>query len=299
MQDFHHVVSAYEDHEHVYNQLKTRPGHGPHPRRRHRRVAGAAAADGRPREVRHATQIVHLFRTFISGSHGKHAWSRRKGEQRLRLPGLQLPEVGLGWAAQGQDAQARRATRGPRRTTRWAAPTPRGGAAGRPQMNEGPGRGLVPADDRHRELDVDRRRTGGSSARSRPTRAATTWPPTSSSTAPAWRPTSAEHRVLSRPARPRRRRPQPEGPPRRRAHLRVARHRQRAGAIYASGSATLGGYFPGVDTFLGLQVAAQEIADDLARRGFCQRIGPAPLDQPVAQVGPEHRRSEVRRCCPP
>ena len=46
------------------------------------------------------------------------------------------------------------------------------------------------------------------------------------------------------------------------------------GAIYASGSATLGGYFPGVDTFLGLQVAAQEIADDLARRGFCQKIGP-------------------------
>ena len=26
MQDFHHVVSAYEDHEHVYNQMRTRPG---------------------------------------------------------------------------------------------------------------------------------------------------------------------------------------------------------------------------------------------------------------------------------
>ncbi len=46
------------------------------------------------------------------------------------------------------------------------------------------------------------------------------------------------------------------------------------GVLYASGSATLGGYFPGVDTFLGLQIAAQEITDDLARRGFCQRIGP-------------------------
>jgi len=43
--------------------------------------------------------------------------------------------------------------------------------------------------------------------------------------------------------------------------------------VYASGATTLGGYFPGVDTFLGLQVAAQEIADDLARRGFCRRIG--------------------------
>ena len=47
-----------------------------------------------------------------------------------------------------------------------------------------------------------------------------------------------------------------------------------SGAIYASGATTLGGYFPGVDTFLGLQIAAQEIADDLARRGFCKRIGP-------------------------
>jgi hypothetical protein len=46
------------------------------------------------------------------------------------------------------------------------------------------------------------------------------------------------------------------------------------GALYASGSATLGGYFPGVDTFLGLQIAAQEIADDLAGRGFVRKMGP-------------------------
>jgi len=46
------------------------------------------------------------------------------------------------------------------------------------------------------------------------------------------------------------------------------------GVMYASGATTLGGYFPGVDTFLGLQVAAQEIVDDLARRGFCRKIGP-------------------------
>jgi len=44
--------------------------------------------------------------------------------------------------------------------------------------------------------------------------------------------------------------------------------------MYASGSTTLGGYFPGVDTFLGLQVAAQEIQADLAKHGFGKRIGP-------------------------
>jgi len=46
------------------------------------------------------------------------------------------------------------------------------------------------------------------------------------------------------------------------------------GALYASGAICLGGYFPGVDTFLGLQVAAQEITDDLARKGFGKKIGP-------------------------
>jgi hypothetical protein len=46
------------------------------------------------------------------------------------------------------------------------------------------------------------------------------------------------------------------------------------GRVYASGTATLGGYFPGVDTFLGLQIAAQEIGDDLARQKFGKHIGP-------------------------
>jgi hypothetical protein len=50
--------------------------------------------------------------------------------------------------------------------------------------------------------------------------------------------------------------------------------RSGTGRIYASGTATLGGYFPGVDTFLGLQIAAQEIADDLAAQGFCPQLGP-------------------------
>ena len=50
--------------------------------------------------------------------------------------------------------------------------------------------------------------------------------------------------------------------------------RAESGRMYASGTATLGGYFPGVDTFLGLQIAAQEIADDLAELGFCHKLGP-------------------------
>jgi len=49
--------------------------------------------------------------------------------------------------------------------------------------------------------------------------------------------------------------------------------RSGTGRMYASGSATYGGYFAGVDTFLGLQLSAQRITDDLAAQGFCSRIG--------------------------
>ena len=49
--------------------------------------------------------------------------------------------------------------------------------------------------------------------------------------------------------------------------------RNEPGRLYASGSATLGGYYAGVDSFLGLQYAAIQIADDLASIGFGDRIG--------------------------
>ena len=47
------------------------------------------------------------------------------------------------------------------------------------------------------------------------------------------------------------------------------------GRMYASGSITLGGYYAGVDSFLGLQYAALAIADDLARVGVVPKIGAA------------------------
>ena len=44
--------------------------------------------------------------------------------------------------------------------------------------------------------------------------------------------------------------------------------------MYAVGTMTLGGYFAGVDTFLGLQYSALRIMDDLAKRGFVKKMGP-------------------------
>ena len=97
---------------------------------------------------------------------------------------------------------------------------------------------------------------------------------TTSSTAPAWRPTSPSTACwptcwpTAAPGATR------SAGSRSNATSRSRGRQSGDGALYASGATTLGGYFPGVDTFLGLQVAAQEIADDLARRGSCRRIGP-------------------------
>ena len=46
-----------------------------------------------------------------------------------------------------------------------------------------------------------------------------------------------------------------------------------ASRLYASGAMTLGSYYVGVDSFLGLQYAALQVADDLASQGFCKKIG--------------------------
>ena len=46
------------------------------------------------------------------------------------------------------------------------------------------------------------------------------------------------------------------------------------GRMYVTGAASYGGYFPGVDTFLGLQLSAQDVIDDIARRRYCDRMGP-------------------------
>ncbi|MEV4259646.1 hypothetical protein AB0J52_41350, partial [Spirillospora sp. NPDC049652] len=46
------------------------------------------------------------------------------------------------------------------------------------------------------------------------------------------------------------------------------------GALYASGAATGGNHFLAVDSFMGMQTAALDIAADLAARGFVKRLGP-------------------------
>src|SRR5690349_18769844 len=78
-QDFHHVVSAYEEHEHIYEAAKVKHlvvmlrGGGIVSSRVLQRLMDDREKHGL------STEIVHLFRTFVAGSHGPNAWNRRKG----------------------------------------------------------------------------------------------------------------------------------------------------------------------------------------------------------------------------
>jgi hypothetical protein len=51
--------------------------------------------------------------------------------------------------------------------------------------------------------------------------------------------------------------------------------RNGTGRMYAAGAATEGAYYAPADSLLGLQYAALQTVDDLARHGLCRRIGSA------------------------
>ena len=270
-QDFHHVVSAYEDHEHVYDLARTTPvvvmlrGGGIVASRVLQRLMDDRERLGLP------TEIVHLFRTYISAAHGPNAWSRRKGGDGFAYQGFNYPKSVWG----GQLKSRMRRLEGDERATayklmggtntpwrrRWQAQMRAGrnsgwyrtmsGTVDQMLLKDGKVVSMVKTPQGVIDISADFviDCTGLEAD-------------------------IAEHRVLADLLEHSGVSRNPLG------RLDVERTFELRGAasgtgvIYASGATTLGGYFPGVDTFLGLQIAAQEIADDLARRGFCRRIGP-------------------------
>jgi len=271
-QDFHHVVSAYEEHEHVYSAARTKPivvmlrGGGIVSSRVLQRLMDDRANYGLQ------TEIVHLFRTYISGSHGHNAWNRRKGGNGFAYQGFNYPKSVWG----GQLKARMRSLEGEQRAIaykqmggtntpwrrRWQA-----------QMNEGRTAGwyrTLSGTVESMRLDNGKIVSDVKTANGMISIAADYVIDCTGLEADI-----SEHRVLADLLEHSGVGRNPLG------RLDVERTFELRGAssgpgvMYASGATTLGGYFPGVDTFLGLQVAAQEIADDLARRGFCRRIGVA------------------------
>jgi hypothetical protein len=270
--DYEHVVNAYEPHEHVYEFLKTRPGTV--------LIRGGGIVASRvlnrlfdDREKFHLqTNIIHVFRTFVTGAHGPHIWMRRKGGDGWAYQGFNYPKSVWGGQLKAEmrrldgDARAKKykdmgGTNTPKRR-RWQSQMAKGRRGGYyhamqglvEKVTTGPDGMLTSfitnaggAQEIHSNYIID---CTGLEA------------------------DISEHRVLddllARGGAGR----NPLNRLEVERHFEVKGTQSGNGALYASGATTLGGYFPGVDTFLGLQVAAQEITDNLAKRGFGKRIGP-------------------------
>lgn len=270
--DYGSVVNAYEPHEQIYQRLHAAPGTvlirggGIVASRVLQRLIDDRGARGLQ------TQILHVFRTFVRKAHGPHVWMRRPGGDGWAYQGFNYPKSVWGGQLkarvrklEGQDRadlykqfggtntpirrnwqeQLRRGRR-----ERWyhafqgeitgLTPGPSGTVSASLTTENGPQNVQVMAVIDCTGLEADIR----------------------------------EHRVLADLLDHGGAGRNPLGRLDVERSFEMRGTRSEPGRMYASGSATNGGYFPGVDTFLGLQIAAQEIADDLTRLGFCARLGP-------------------------
>jgi hypothetical protein len=271
-QDYERVVAAYEPHEHVYETLKSRAGTVVV------RGGGIVASrvlqrlfDDRAK-YQLPTSIIHVFRTYIDGPHGPHPWMRRKGDHGWAYQGFNYPKSVWGGQLKARmrklDGQDRAdlykligGTNTPRRRL-WQRQLADGRAGGYyrdlqgvvERAEPGPGGGVV---SYVTGRDGEQRITSDFVIDCTGLEA-----------------DISEHRVLADLLKNTAAVRNPLGRLEVERHFEVKGTASGDGALYASGAATLGGYFPGPDHFVGMQIAAQEIADDLARRGWCEKIGP-------------------------
>ena len=275
--DFQRVVNAYESHEQVYDKLRSRPGVVV--------VRGGGIVASRVLQrlmddrLKHGaqTKIVHVFRTYVTGpndgagSDRPHVFMRRKGGDGWAYQGFNYPKSVWG----GQLKQRMRGLEGQERADLyklmggtntpyrrlWQEQMAQGRREKWYQTLTGKVLELVPSD-------------AGVVTRISTEQGILEVPADFVIDCTGLEADITEHRLLADLLDHSGAGRNPIG------RLDVDRSFELKGtasgngAIYASGASTLGGYFPGVDTFLGLQIAAQEIADDLAKRGFCKKIGP-------------------------
>ena len=269
-QDFHHVVSAYELHEHVYEAARTK--HLVVMLRGGGIVASRVLQRLMDDRERHGltTEIVHLFRTYITSSHGPNAWNRRKGADGFAYQGFNYPKSVWG----GQLKARMRRLEGDDRATayklmggtntpyrrRWQAQMKQGRNAGWYRTMAG-------------TVDEMRLENGKIVSCVKTPAGMVEVAADFVIDCTGLEADIAEHRVLADLLQHSGAGRNPVGRLDVERTFELRGSASGPGVMYASGATTLGGYFPGVDTFLGLQVAAQEIVDDLARRGFCRRIG--------------------------
>jgi len=269
-QDYQRVVNAYEPHEHVYEKLRQQPGTVL------LRGGGIVASRILQRvfDDRHQkgaqTEVVHLFRTYVAGAHGPNIWMRRPGADGWAYQGFNYPKSVWG----GQLKYRMRKLEGKERADLYkvfgGTNTPKR-SLWRRQLREGRQGGYYKTVTGE-VLEVMPGGNGGVVTRVQTSDGVLELKADFIIDATGLEADIGEHRLLADLLEHGGAGRNPLGRLDVEQTFELRGTANGDGAIYASGTATLGGYFPGVDTFLGLQIAAQEICDDLARRGFCRRI---------------------------
>lgn len=278
--DTHRVVNAYEPHEHVYEELNRRPGATVIVR-----GAGITASQVLDRlmtdrdRVGNDVTIVHLFRTYVGGAHGPSRFMRRRGGHGWAYQGFNWPKST--WGGQGKErvrhAEGERraavlhtmgGTTTPRRR-KWQRQLERGRREGFYRMHVGEVQEVVPGAHGTVITRLRPEAGGGNGQAPAPVELSANFV----IDATGLEADIAEHTLLadllvhSGAGRNLLGRLDVE------PTFEVRGTRAEPGRLYAVGAATLGGYLAGVDTFLGLQIAALEVCDDLAGQGFCTYLG--------------------------
>lgn len=270
--DFHHVVNGYEDHEHVYEALRRRPGVVL------LRGSGVVTSAVIQRlicdRLNHGaqTRIVQVFRTYVEGRHGPHPWARRTGKNGFAYQGFNYPKSAWG----GQLKARMRRREGADRVRMYdeigGTTTP---LRAHWQHHLGKGR----QDGWYHALsgNLDSLRLGSDGRV-----VATLHNPSGNHDLRAdyvidctgLDADVAEHRVLGDLLHHGGARRNPLGRLDVEPSFELRGANSGSGRVYVTGAASFGGYFPGVDTFLGLQISAQEVVDDIARRKLCRPMRP-------------------------
>lgn len=271
--DFSKVVNAYEPHEHVYEELRRHPGTVVV------RGSGIVASrilqrliDDRDRHGARTT-IIHLFRSYVDRPQGKSRWMRRAGKDGFAYQGFNFPKGAWGGQLkfrlerlEGPDRAKMIGVMGGTNTPHrklWQQQLARGKREGFYVQSVGEVEKVVPGADNKVVTHITSHQ------------GVSELPADFIIDATGLEADIREHRLLSDLLDHGGAGRNPVGRLDVEPTFEIRGTRSDPGRMYASGTATLGGYYAGVDSFLGLQYAALTICDDLARTGFCRRIGVA------------------------
>lgn len=273
--DYQRVVNAYEPHDHVYAEMRQRQATVV--------VRGAGIVASRvlqrlidDREQHGAqTTIIHLFRSYPSGHQGDKATFRRPVKKGWAYQGFNFPKASWGGQLRDQleslEGDERRqfidaiggTNTAPRKD--WRDQLDRGEAEGFYLQARGVVHSVMPAPDSRKIRTVI---TGPNGLPS------TQYDADFIIDATGLEANIEEHRVINDLLTHVGAQKNVKGRLDVERDFQVRGVANGEGRMYASGSMTLGGYYAGVDSFLGLQYAALRIHDNLAEAGFGKRIGP-------------------------